>query len=82
MVIQISMSAGWSRSSCVGLACPTSMRSEVLCTTMKNCTPPPLVISPPLQSQGVGGGAVTWPKKYRKYWAPKAPKKIFTRRRS
>ena len=34
-------------------------------------SPPPL-----------GGEMVTWPRKQRKYKAPKAPKKIFTRRRS
>ena len=30
-----------------------------------SCNPPPF-----------GGGTVTWPKKHRKYWAPKVPKKI------
>ena len=40
--------------------------------------PPPLQFHPPL-----GWGTITWPKKQRKYWAPKkifykAPKLIYT----
>ena len=40
------------------------------------CNLPPLQSPPPPQG---GGVTAIWPKKHGKYWAPKAPKKIFTR---